>query len=370
MKFLVALDSFKGALTSQEGNQAIEQVLLQHGHQVISFPIADGGEGSLQALKVVPGWQEVTTTAHNLRGEMVTAWMMVNQQTVVIEVAELIGIQWVNADYPPQKTSSYGLGELIRFAITKMGAREIVLMLGGTGVVDGGIGLGEALGIRYYDLNHQLLKHVTGSDLGKIAAVDVTRFEQQIADVSFVVGSDVDAPLTGKLGAVRLFGPQKGIAPQDITTYEEWMCHYAKVCGFPQQPGDGAAGGLGYFARCFFKARVESGFDYLVKAQNWAKQLATVDVVITGEGKMDEQSLLGKLPVKIAAYTHKPTIALVGQLQVPVTKVQQAGLWTAIPISQQPSSLQQAMAKTKDWLQATMEEILSMIEVRDGFKKK
>lgn len=370
MRFLVALDSFKGALTSQDGNQAIEQVLLQHGHQVISFPIADGGEGSLFALKAVSGWREVTTTAHNLRGEEVTARLAVNKQTAVIEVAELVGIQWVNADYPPQKTSSYGIGELIRFAITEVGANEIVLMLGGTGVVDGGIGLGEALGIRYYDENHRLLKQVTGADLGKIAAFDLTQFEQHIAGVSFIVGSDVDARLTGQLGAVELFGPQKGIAPKDISTYEAWMCHYAKVCGFPQQAGDGAAGGLGYFARCFLKARVESGFDYLVKAQNWTQQLATVDVVITGEGKMDEQSLLGKLPVKIAKYTQKPTVALVGQLQVPISQVQQAGLWTAIPISQQPSSLQQAMGKTADWLKATMEEILPMIEVHDGFKKK
>lgn len=360
MKVLVAIDSFKGALKSQDCNQVVKDVLTQKGHQVISFPIADGGEGSLRALEGLPDWKQVMTPAHNSRFEYIEAPLMFNGDTAVIETAITAGLQWNNEDWPPERLTSIGVGEQIRYADEVLKAKEIVVMLGGTGVVDGGIGIGEALGIRYYDKDHHLLQSLTGSSLQEISQIDVTRAHFPKAKI--IMGSDVNAPLTGDLGAVYCFGRQKGIKPADLASYEQMMISYRDCCGFSESAGDGAAGGIGYFLHHFLKAEVMSGFTYLVSVQDWKKHLKGVDLVITGEGKMDEQSLLGKLPVKIATYTNKPTIAFVGQLTVSIHKVQQAGLLTAIPIIQYPCGLQTAMQDTADHLQKSVEEILPLIE--------
>lgn len=357
MNILVACDSYKGALSSQCCNQAIAKALC--GHQVYSYPIADGGEGSLQALLSQPHWVKKQVIAHNLRGEKISAHYAMYKETAVIEVAELLGLQWVDKKYTPDKTSSYGLGECVRAIVEKEWVHDIIFMLGGTGIVDAGIGFGEAIGIRYRAENGQWLTNVTGSDLGRIAVIDETK-KMDLKGIRFWAGCDVTAPLTGKEGSVLLFGAQKGIT--QLADYERAMIHYRKVCGVSEKAGDGAAGGLGFFLRVFLGASLTSGFDIIVQAQHWADVLPQIDYVITGEGRMDRQSLLGKVPFKVAQYTKKPTIALVGQSEVSIEEIRQSPLTAVFPIAQYPCSLEEAMNKTAEWLTKTTSQVMQCIE--------
>lgn len=357
MNILVACDSFKGALSSECCNQAITKGLK--GHQVYTYPIADGGEGSLKALLSQPGWVEKSVMAHNLRGEMIKAHYAVYQEVAAVEVAELLGIQWVDEYYTPENTSSYGLGECVRYIAENETVQYIILMLGGTGIVDGGIGFGEAIGIRYQDEQHRYITQVTGKDLERIAFID-EQDKMDFSNIQFWAGCDVQAPLTGKDGAVCLFGAQKGI--QNLKEYEKWMQHYRKICDVSEQPGDGAAGGLGFFMRVFLGAQFKSGFDMIVQAQHWNQILPDIDCVLTGEGKMDAQSLLGKLPFKVAQYTDKPTIALVGQSDVSPLEIQKSPLTAVFPIVQFPCSLEEAMKHTEEWLYKTTKQVIQVIE--------
>lgn len=363
MKILVAMDAFKGSLTSEEANQIAAKGLCISGNEVKTLAVADGGEGSVDALLNVTGDAE-EIRVHNLAGDVVdiTVAYLEECQTAVIETASMCGIHFLDATDKthPLHTSSYGLGEAMRWAVHHLNIDTLVLMLGGTGVLDAGIGMGEALGVRYYDKNGEELHHVTGIDLARIAKIDATNAKHLLNGIEIKIGTDVEAPLVGPKGAVCLFGPQKGLELQELPLYNEAMQHFVHAIGADSVNGDGAAGGIAFFLRFVLHGKIESGFELLKEYQDWAGLLTWADLVITGEGRIDDQTVLGKLPVRVAdcAYRYQTSvIALCGALHLSQETLRRYHIDAGFSIMQSPSSVKDAMSFSREWLLQTAEGI-------------
>lgn len=362
MKALIAMDSFKGTLSSKEVNHIVQQAFSEEGFDVITKAVADGGEGSVDAL-LNNGAESLMIPSVNSYFEPmddIVAYMP-HEKTAFIEVAHTIGLQFNDAHHSPEQLSSYGVGLTIRHVITHYDVTRIVLMLGGTGTIDAGIGLGEALGVRYYNHHHQLLTHVTGQTLSEIAFVDDSALNEY-QHITFELGHDVTAKLTGEYGAVYGFGKQKGVVYNQLSTYESWMNHFRMLTRGNEQEGDGAAGGLGYFCRHFLHATAKSGFDYIAHYGQFS-ELKDCDIVITGEGCCDQQSLLGKLPMQVAQYFQRPTFLLVGQVP-DASIIIPKPIVSIYPITLHPCTLDEAMTKTTSFLYYTAKQLAKTLILR------
>ena len=367
MKVFVAFDSFKGSISSQAANQMVAKAFREEGFTVVTKAVADGGEGSVAALLNNGGLPIAIPSVNSLFQPVIdTVAYFPSQQTAFVEVANTIGLHF-NHHHSPYQLSSYGVGLTIKTLVEQYKVKHIVLMLGGTGTIDAGIGMGEALGLIYYDQENRPLTKVTGKDLKQIAKIE-TQALTQYQTIQFSVGHDVIAPLLGPTGAVYGFGQQKGLLDTQFLDYETMMCHFLNVSGGEEQKGDGAAGGLGYFCRHFLQATTQSGFSYIAEYGQF-NQLKEIDLVITGEGQCDEQSLLGKLPLQVANYFQKPTLLLVGSiahchLTVPKPII---GIY---PITAYPCSLQEAMKQTESFLYYTAKQIAKTLSLKEEYNEK
>ncbi|MTD42119.1 glycerate kinase [Erwinia sp. CPCC 100877] len=350
MKIVTAIDSMKGSLTSVRANQIIAEVFTAFGHDVSSVAIADGGEGTVAALVENNHGKLLFAEVQALNGQQITAsygWFA-EKKLAVIESAQASGIQFLNGTTAthPKNTSSYGTGELILAAI-KQGAQTIVIGLGGTGTVDGGIGLLSALGAAFFDKNGRQLP-AKGSSLSKVASYSLKNVLAEMKQIQFIIAADVFSPLTGEQGAVKMFGRQKGLRDMEIDAYEAAMQHYQNVVQPEKQtkPGDGAAGGLGFAIRHFLKGTVVSGFEYIAEQTNLAGKIEQADLVITGEGRIDAQSLQGKVPVGIARIAQKaqvPVLAFVGSCIGESAQFADSGISVIVPIVDQIMTLETAL---------------------------
>ena len=308
MKIIIAPDSFKGALRSVQVCEALKAgwLSVRSQDEVLLFPLADGGEGTCEALvRSTQGrFLEVDTFDPLMRPVKAVCGIAGNGTTGVMELAAASGIERLTkAELGPLKASTYGSGLVLKHLLDQ-GCREFLLGIGGSATVDGGAGFLQALGAVFMDARGQKLPDgIGGGELKRIAHADWNTLDSRLFQSVIKVACDVTNPLLGAQGAAAVFGPQKGATPAMVTSLEENLTYWAELCkGVPGEPGNGAAGGVGFMLRTVLKAELTSGAELIIKASQVDRALENAALLITGEGCSDEQTACGKLPAVIAAH--------------------------------------------------------------------
>lgn len=371
MKIIAAIDSFKGSMTSHTANQVVKESLPEH--EVVLFPVADGGEGTVEAFVELTGGEILTMPMTNVNGkpdEGRWGWIA-SSRTAVIEAAEGAGLIKANpATLHPKNHTSFGMGEQIKQALDK-GAKALIIGLGGTATVDGGIGMLQALGCKFYDAKGQELP-LLPVDLTRVAEIDTKALDPRLQEVELIVASDVTNPLCGEKGAVYVFGGQKGLSPSELADYDRAMEQYSRVVEratgrqMVDYPGAGAAGGLGFAFLSFFDCRFESGFQHLAKQGRLEEKIREADVVVTGEGKFDTQSLSGKVPIGISRLAREhgiPTILFVGKVENHLPALPEENIQAIVPIVDAPMPLEEAMVQAPVLLSYAVKRAFRLIEL-------
>ncbi|MBZ6249698.1 glycerate kinase [Streptomyces olivaceus] len=345
-RVLVAADKFKGSLTAVEVAERVAAGLRRvvPDVRVEALPVADGGDGTVAAA-VAAGFERREVRVAGPLGAEVTAAYALREGTAVVEMAEASGLHRLPGGVlAPLTASTRGSGELLRAALDA-GARTIVFGVGGSATTDGGAGMLAALGARFLDVDGRPVAP-GGGGLARLASADLSGLDPRLADVELVLASDVDNPLTGPKGAPAVYGPQKGASPDDVTALDAALGHFAKVlegtegvgapaAGYAASPGAGAAGGIG-FGAMLLGARFRPGIEVMLDVLGFAPALERADLVITGEGSLDEQTLHGKAPAGVAAAARaagKEVVAVCGRLALPAEALERAGIRRAYPLT-------------------------------------
>ena len=356
MRIVVAPDSFKGSVSALEAAQAlasgVRQILPDADLDIV--PMADGGEGTVPSLVDATDGQIVRATVVGPLGTPVSALfgLLGDGQTAVIEMAAASGLPLV----PPHQrnpliTTTRGTGDLIRAALDA-GARKIIVGLGGSATVDGGAGMAQALGVRLTDEAGQEIGP-GGGELRRLAHADVSGLDPRLAETEVVVACDVTNPLTGPRGAARVYGPQKGATPAMVEILDEALAHYAAVLAADlgvavrDVPGAGAAGGLGAGLLAFLHAQLRPGVEIVLEATRLREHIRGADLVITGEGQMDGQTVFGKTPIGVTRTAQAegvPVLAIVGGTGDDYDAVYAYGIDAVLSIPVRPMSLGEAMS--------------------------
>lgn len=352
-KILVCADSFKGSLTSLEVANACREGILKSAPlaEVQIFGLGDGGEGSVEVIRKTLGGVTCSTIIHGPLGEHLTAPYLTSADGKVayIEVSSAVGLTLVPKSLRnPLVTSTYGVGELIIDAYRR-GCTRFIVGLGGSSTNDGGVGMLQALGYRFFDKN--------GCEVGRGGKVlqSITSFllpsKKFLSDVEFLALCDVDNPLTGPDGAASVFGPQKGATPEMVVELDKALANFSAVIrragleDAERYPGSGAAGGIGAALKSFLNARLCSGVDAILELNGFHRALKSASLVITGEGAIDEQTLRGKAPLGVLKAAQKcgvPVIAIAGSVNS-VETLNKAGFLAVLPIVSGPCTLSYAM---------------------------
>ena len=314
MKIVVAADSFKGSMRSDEAGSIIADGIRESlgNAEIKVIPMADGGEGTTDAVVRATGGEIKEVAVTGPLGDPATAHygLLPNGQTAIMEMASASGMELVPIDrLDPMKATTYGTGELMRAAVTA-GVREIILGIGGSATVDGGTGMAQALGYRLLTADGSECRRGGGA-LPTIASIETDGVLPTLAECRIRVACDVTNPLLGEHGAARIYGPQKGATPEMVELLEEGLANLAGVWqrqgfldGF-ENPGDGAAGGLGAGLRAFCNAEMSSGADLVADITGFDEEIRDADILVTGEGRTDEQTAGGKLCAVLAAKARK-----------------------------------------------------------------
>ena len=373
MKILIAPDSFKESLQAIEVCQAIQSGFSQvfPNADYTLLPMADGGEGTADVLSYALGghWQEVRVYDPLMR--LISAkYLLLDNNTAVIEMARASGLHLLTSDERnPLITSSYGVGELILEALNE-GATRIIIGLGGSATNDGGLGMLSALGARFYNEQSELLGQ-GGSELAHLKRIDLEGFDKRVADVIFEVACDVTNPLCGEQGASVIFGPQKGANPTQVAQLDKALANFAKVC--EQQglnnsqniAGAGAAGGLGFALMSFCGVQLKSGFDTVAQTLNLSEHIANADLVITGEGKLDAQTAMGKVAGGISQLAKEhgvPVIAICGSVDG-LNRTQSSQFDVVMPTIQRIEPIQQVLNNAYDNIETTAANLASAMRL-------
>lgn len=339
---VIASDKFKGTLTASEVAAAVGTGVrrARPDARLVPVPVADGGDGTLAAA-VAAGFEHVQVTATGPTGQPVGTGYARRGQVALVELADVSGLVRLSDRNPaPMTASSAGTGEVVAAAIAA-GCREIVLGVGGSASTDGGAGLVRALGARLLDAAGREIPD-GGRALGTLARVDLTGLRQRIAGVRFVVASDVDNPLIGPTGAAAVYGPQKGADPAQVLELDDALCHWADLIAAAtgtdhrRNPGAGAAGGVGFAALALLGAELRHGIDLVLDLVGFHECLADADLVITGEGALDEQTLHGKAPAGVAAAARAagvPVVAVCGRSTLTSARLEDAGITAAYALT-------------------------------------
>lgn len=374
MKFLFASDSFKGTLSSEK----IIELLTESANKV--FPgcetagtlIADGGEGTVDAVIAMTKGSLIEVSVHGpLMEETTAVYGKINEESAIIEMAAASGLPMVPAELRnPLNTTTYGTGELIKDALDK-GFRNISIALGGSATNDGGMGAMAALGVKFLDNDGKELKG-QGSDLAKVVKVDISGLHPAVKEAAFTVMCDVNNPLTGPDGATYTFGKQKGGTPEILDELEAGMKSYAKVAGealgrdIDNLPGAGAAGGLGAAVCGFLNATLKSGIETVLDLIDFDRMLEGVDVVVTGEGRIDWQSAFGKVPSGIGMRCKNkgiPAVAIVGGMGKGAEKIYEFGVESIIPTINGAMDIDEALERAEELYQGAAERMFRFLKV-------
>ncbi|MCJ1885341.1 glycerate kinase [Pseudomonas sp. LA21] len=368
MKVVIAPDSFKESLSAPEVAQAIARGWLRArpADEMLLRPMADGGEGTVDAvLAAKPGERRECRVCGPL-GQPVTAhWGWLDDGTAVIEMAAASGLHWVpERKRDATRTTSRGTGELMREALDA-GARKIILGLGGSATNDAGLGLLQALGARFHDAQGAELG-AGGAVLGTLMEIDLSGLDPRLQQVEIEVAADVNNPLCGPHGASAVFGPQKGASPAQVEELDAALRHFAEVAArtlgedHSLFSGVGAAGGLGFASRAFLKARFRPGIELVAELSGLEQALQGAGLVITGEGRLDGQSLHGKTPVGVARLARRagvPVVALAGSLGEGLAELRGEGIEAAFSLVPGPMSLAQACSQAATELESRAEAL-------------
>ncbi|OIJ67893.1 glycerate kinase [Streptomyces mangrovisoli] len=342
---LIAADKFKGSLTAAQVAERVTAGLRRTVPDltVASLPVADGGDGTVDAA-VAAGFERHEVRVAGPLGHEVTAAFALRDGTAVVEMAEASGLQRLpRGVFAPLTASTYGSGELLRAALDA-GARTVVFGVGGSATTDGGAGMLSALGARFLDADGEPVPP-GGGGLAALASADLSGLDARLGAVDLVLASDVDNPLTGPTGAPAVYGPQKGASPDDVAELDAALSHYVKVleaalgasaAEHAAAPGAGAAGGIGYGA-LLLGARFRPGIEVMLDVLGFAPALERADLVITGEGSLDEQTLHGKAPAGVAAVARaagKEVVAVCGRLALPPEALGRAGIRRAYALTE------------------------------------
>ena len=375
MKVVIAIDSLKGSLSSMEAGTAIKDGILaaKPDAEVIVKPLADGGEGTTDALIEGMNGERIDLTVTGPMHTPVDAYYgyLKDTNTAVMEMASAAGITLVpDSEKNPLLATSYGVGEMINDAIQR-GCRNFIIGIGGSVTNDGGIGMLKALGVRFLDENGEDAGE-GGQALAKVARIDVSGMNPLLKECHIQVACDVNNPLCGENGSTYVYGPQKGVTEDMKKTLDEAMAHFARVTSetlendYMNTPGAGAAGGLGYAFLAYTGAALTPGIELTLDAVGLEEELSGADVVVTGEGRLDFQTAMGKAPVGVARLAKKynaKVIAFAGSVTKEATACNKEGIDAFFPILRSVCTLAEAMdpVAARNNMTATVEQVFRLL---------
>lgn len=374
MKIVVACDSFKGSCTAKEAAGSISAGICRvyPKARILQLPVSDGGEGMLDAILQGAGGRRKYVDVKNPQGQNIKAsFAIMEDRRAVIEMAEASGLTLISQkERNPLTATTYGTGQLIRAALDE-GCPEIIVGIGGSGTNDGGTGMAQALGARFLDGEGKELPWGGGA-LGRLKRIELSGLDKRLAGTKVIIASDVANPLCGKEGASRMYGPQKGATPEMVEQLEAGLAHMAETAkeqlgeDIRHMPGAGAAGGLGAGLMLFCRAERKPGIDMVLDLIRFDEKIQDADMVITGEGRLDTQSLYGKVPVGIAGRVKSrrniPVFALAGGIGEGVEGLYEKGIDACLGITREPVSLEYAMENVETLLEEAAGQLMRIIK--------
>ena len=381
MKVVVAIDSFKGSLSSMEAGQAIAEGVkrVYQNAEVVVRPLADGGEGTVEALVEGMGGIFVTKEVTGPLGEKVDAVYGVieseedSSKTAIIEMSAAAGITLVpEKSRNPMNTTTFGVGELILDAIER-GCRHFIVGIGGSATNDGGVGMLQALGYDFLTREGKAISY-GGDGLRELASIEDVNVHPKLKECTFKVACDVTNPLCGENGSSAIFGPQKGATPEMVQELDQLLLHYAELSKEMNAnadrfyPGTGAAGGMGFAFLTYTNAALESGIQIVLTETKLEELIKTADFVVTGEGRLDGQTALGKAPIGVASLAkkhQKKVLAFAGAVTPDAKECNQHGIDAFFPILRGIVTLKEAMDKENAHrnMVDTVEQVFRVVEM-------
>lgn len=373
MKIVIAPDSFKECLSALQVAQAISEGIRRifPDAEINSIPVADGGEGTVDALVTATRGTIIQTLAVDALNRPIQSFygILGDGKTAVIEMAAASGIELLAPEvHNPLITSTFGTGLLIKAALDA-GFTQIIIGIGGSATNDGGAGMAQALGFQLLDKNREPIGY-GGAFLSNLHSIDCSNVHPLLGKAKITVACDVQNPLLGHSGATYIYGPQKGATPEMLETLEENMVYFSRILcqelgiDVSEIPGAGAAGGLGAGLMAFCKAEMVSGFELVSKLTNLEKHISDVSLVFTAEGKIDSQTAFGKTVsgvAQIGKKHHVPVIALAGIVTDNLTELYELGITAVFAIGNQPMSLEESKARASELLADASEQIMRMV---------
>ncbi|WP_162047151.1 glycerate kinase [Vibrio taketomensis] len=376
MKIVIAPDSYKESLSAMDVAIAIEQGFKQilPNAEYVKLPMADGGEGTVQSLVDATGGDIIEHVVTGPLGQTVTGFygLLGDGKTAIIEMAAASGLHLVEPEKRnPMITTTFGTGELILAALDK-GVEHIIVGIGGSATNDGGLGMAQALGIRLLDETGESLGF-GGGELAKLHTIDMLAIDPRLAKIRLEVACDVNNPLCGEKGASQVFGPQKGATPQMVAQLDSNLAHYAEVIkqqlghDVLNRPGAGAAGGLGAALMGLFNAELRPGIEIVMDAVNLLDVVADADLVITGEGRIDSQTIHGKTPIGVARTAkkhHVPVIGIAGSLTHDCGVVHEHGIDAVFSVVNGAIDLPTALSQAAQNIELTARNVAATLQMK------
>ena len=378
MKVVVAIDSLKGSLSSLEAGEAIKTGVLKAmpNAEVFVRPLADGGEGTVEALALGMGGELKTVEVTGPLGEKVNCLygILEESQTAIVEMSGAAGITLVSDELKnPLHTTTYGVGEVIKDAITN-GCRHFIVGIGGSATNDGGIGMLQALGYGMLDKDGNQVPF-GAKGIKEVVTITDDQVIPELKECTFRIACDVTNPLCGERGCSAVYGPQKGATPEMVKEMDAWLADYAKLVAAKYEkadanyPGTGAAGGMGFAFLAYTNAVLESGIKIILEETKLEDYVKDADMVITGEGRLDGQTAFGKAPIgvaKIAKKYDKTVLAFAGAVTKDAVVCNEHGIDAFFPILRRIQTLQEAMTPeiARDNMVTTVEQVFRLINVR------
>ncbi|WP_297281290.1 glycerate kinase [uncultured Anaerococcus sp.] len=376
MKVLVMLDSFKGSLSSIESGMIVKNVLEKRktNYEVEVLPIADGGEGTVESFVGLSDIEEVKVKVNNPLFESHIARYAYSKKDnlAIMEMSEASGLTLIKDRLSPMNASTYGVGEMILDALDK-GASNFIIGIGGSATNDGGIGMLSALGYQFLDKDDKEINPGIGG-VYDLIRIDDSNIDPRLKDAKFNIACDVDNPLNGTNGSAHVYGPQKGATPEQVEIIDELLLKYHNISKQYIESADntikgvGAAGGLGYGFKTYLDANLTPGIDLILDFINAEEHIKDADLVITGEGKIDFQTSMGKAPVGVARLAKKydkPVVAFAGIVDNDAIAVNDEGIDAFFPIIDKLTSVDEAMSieKSKENLERSVSQVFNLIEM-------
>lgn len=374
MNILVLIDSFKGSLSSLEAGEIIKKACEQDpSNKVTVRPVADGGEGTIDSLKDIKNAKIIEVDVHNPLMEHHTArYLIVDDKLAIMEMSESSGLTLIKDNLDPMNATTFGVGDMIKDALDK-NIREFIIGIGGSATTDGGMGMLRSLGVRFFDEDGI---EISNGPIGIIdlEKIDMENFDKRLKECTFQIACDVDNPLCGERGSARVFAPQKGATPEQVEELDKLLGKYHQVTkkvisdANDTIEGAGAAGGLGYAFKNYLNAELKPGIEIIMEMLGADELIKNSDLIITGEGKMDFQTSMGKTPVGIANAAkkyNKKVIAFCGVCDNDAVSVNDRGIDAFFPILNGCMSTDEAMDKnvSEENLYRSVDQVMKLINL-------